>query len=255
MSKKNIILCEGFDEVYLLGYYLYKTSNWERNSDSKIFSEYYTLPKVNPRNQMIEVYGKNSDSLAIWGVGGKDNFLEPFKFIKNINLNHPENGINQVFILQDRDNNKISDSLNIINKLLTECGIDVKLLENNNINKWQFEIEGDKYETSVVPIILPFDEEGAIETILMKAIEKSGKEEEFIVCEAKKYIEKFISSEFRLEKYLKHNREILKAKFSAIISVTNPDRSTGTFNTLLMSHDWEKKEYIVEHFKLINELL
>ena len=43
--------------------------------------------------------------------------------------------------------------------------------------------------------------------------------------------------------------------FSAVISVTNPDRSTATFNTLLMSHSWEEKEEIKKHFGILNTLL
>ena len=38
MSKRSIILCEGFDEVYILGYYLFKTNSWKKNKNKK-FSE------------------------------------------------------------------------------------------------------------------------------------------------------------------------------------------------------------------------
>lgn len=89
----------------------------------------------------------------------------------------------------------------------------------------------------------------------MRAISESSEEENYIVNEANKYIEGFFIPEVKLNKYLKHQREILKARFSAVISVTNPDRSTATFNTLLMSHSWEEKEEIKKHFGILNRLL
>lgn len=123
------------------------------------------------------------------------------------------------------------------------------------MNSWNFESEGENYTTGIIPIILPFDEQGAIETLLMKAISESSQEEKYIVDEANKYIKSFFIPEAKLKRYLIHEREVLKAKFSAVISVTNPDRSTATFNTLLMSHSWEEKEEVKKHFQLLNKLL
>lgn len=257
MSKRNIILCEGFDEVYILGYYLFKTSSWEivTKNKSKKFSEYYSLPEVNPRNQLIEIYEKGEDKLAIWSVGGKDNFLKPLEKIKKINLNQPDYGINQIFIIQDRDNSEIEETLEKIKSTLNEVGINIDVLNNNQLNTWKFELEGENYTTNIIPIVLPFDEKGAIETILMKAISESSEEEKYIVDEANKYIEGFFIPKEKLSRYLIHERQKLKAKFSAVISVTNPDRSTAVFNTLLMSHSWEEKEEIKNHFQLLNKLL
>ena len=255
MSNRSIILCEGFDEVYILGYYLFKTNGWKRIAKNKKFSEYYSLPKVNPRNQLIEIYEKMEDRLAIWSVGGKDSFSKAIQGIKEINLNQPEYAINQIFIIQDRDSNEVKETLEEIRVTLDETGIKLAELKNNTLNSWNFESEGENYTTNIIPIVLPFDQQGAIETILMRAISESSEEENYIVNEANKYIERFFIPEVKLNKYLKHQREILKARFSAVISVTNPDRSTATFNTLLMSHSWEEKEEIKKHFGLLNTLL
>lgn len=132
---------------------------------------------------------------------------------------------------------------------------DIERLNNNALNAWNFQSEGEDYITNIIPIVLPFDEQGAIETILMKAISESSEEEKYIVDRANKYIKEFFIPEKKLNRFLIHEREKLKAKFSAVISVTNPDRSTATFNTLLMSHSWEKKEEIKKHFQILNDLL
>ena len=46
MSNRSIILCEGFDEVYILGYYLFKTNGWKRIAKNKKFSEYYKIKNI-----------------------------------------------------------------------------------------------------------------------------------------------------------------------------------------------------------------
>lgn len=250
---KNIILCEGFDDVYILGYYLFKTKTWERQKDTKI-SELYEFPLPKYKRQIIEVYKKEENYLAIWGVGGKDSFKSAFNFIARVNSQHPEEGIRRVFILIDRDNSEINDSLKNIENEMNEAGIDIGKLYNNQVNKFLFEIEKEKYNFEIIPMIIPFEKNGALEDILLQAIEETGDEERFIVEKACQYIDNILESR-ALENYLQHERQIVKSKFSATISVTNPDRSTALFNTLLMSCAWEEKEVIKRHFKMLDDLL
>lgn len=249
---KSLILCEGFDDMYILGYYLYKTDGWVRKRDGKI-SELYDFPKVNFRNQGIEVYEQGHKTLAIWCVGGKDSFEESFNFLKRINENHPEEGFEKVFILTDRDNFEIVQHLKIIKDKMYECGLAIDELENNQYNKLEYEVEKEIYKLDIVPVIIPFDQTGALENVLMEAISGTSKEDELIVEEAEKYVDKLVE-DVRVERYLKNPRQILKAKFSSVISITNPDRSTALFNDLLTTHPWEEKEEIVKHFKIFNEI-
>lgn len=249
----SIILCEGFDDVLILGYYLYKTDKWIFDKSGKI-SELFDLPKVSFNNQLIEVYKRGIDSLSIWCVGGKDSLEKPFKFIKRTNERHPKQGFQQVFVLSDRDNSEIVNCLKVIREKMNNCGISICNLENNQVNIFEFEVENENYKLNVVPIIIPFEETGALETVLMSAIEETGEEDRFIVAEAKNYVDRLLHSG-KLSKYLQHERYIIKAKFSSSISVINPDRSIALFNALLMSCHWEEKEAIKKHFRILNDLL
>lgn len=249
----NLILCEGFDDVFIIGYYLFKTEKWVYDP-SGMFSDLYSFPKVNHRNQAIEVYKKGCDSLAIWCVGGKDSFDKPFNFLKKTNDNYPEKGIQQLFIFSDRDNCEIEDCLSVIQSKMNNNGMNIAKLKNNQVNVFNFEEEGENYKVNIIPVIIPFDEVGALETVLMNAIEETGEEEKFIVGEAKRYVEELCGSS-QLKKYLQHSRKILKAKFSSCISITNPDRSTALFNSLLMSCPWEEREVIKRHFGILNKFL
>lgn len=146
-------------EVYILGYYLFKTNGWKRIAKNKKISEYYSLPKVNPRNQLLERYEKMEDRLAIWSVGGKDSSSKAIQEIKEINLNQPEYAINQIFIIQDRDSSEIKEILEERRVTLDEIGIKLAELRNNTLNSWDFESEGENYTTNITPIILPFNQQ------------------------------------------------------------------------------------------------
>ncbi len=248
----SIILCEGFDDAYILGYYLFKTCEWNRAVKPN-FAKEYNFPSINKHNQGIEYYYKDDNKLAIWSVGGKDAFDKPIKFVSRVNKEHPKNGINNIFILSDIDNSSIDKQLKTLNSQLNAYDISIDNLTNNEPNVFDFIIEDESYKLSVIPIIIPFEEEGALETILIKAIEEDGTEEKFIVSQACEYIDNIKNN--IAEKYLKSSRLILKAKFSSVISVTNPDRSTAIFNKLLISHEWEKAESVKNHFNALNKYL
>ena len=67
---RSLILCEGFDDVLLLGYYLFKTVGWRFNSKG-VFAKLYNFPKLDFKRQAVEIYEKGNDLLGIWAVGGK----------------------------------------------------------------------------------------------------------------------------------------------------------------------------------------
>ena len=59
----------------------------------------------------------------------------------------------------------------------------------------------------------------------------------------------------KIQKYLQHERLRLKAEFSSAISITNPDRSTSLFDTLLTTHSWEEKDIVKKHFNMFDKYL
>lgn len=250
----SVILCEGFDDILILGYYLHKTSKepkWNYVVENE-FSEYFKLPNVSKR-QTIEIYKRNEDKVAIWGVGGKDRFNKVLHHIYKINTSFPQERFKEVILVSDRDSYEINDCLKKIENDFSNIGWDVTL-SNNISNKVTYEVEEEFYDINITPIVIPFEEIGALETVLMNAIAETDIEDNYIVGQAKEYITK-IKNSGNLAKYLRHDRERLKAEFSAVISVTNPDRSTALFDALLMSHEWETKAEIKKHFGIIEELL
>lgn len=253
---KSIILCEGSDDQYILGYYLYNRTKgnndcWKRIENKNDFSELFELT-----NFSVECYRKGDNHIAIVCVNGKDRFNKVFQELSNIFKAYPDEISNIVFVM-DRDDNLVSDGLSGI-KTIIESNLDdaeVSDLKNNDINTISFTNDNEEASNlNIIPIIIPFEENGAIETILMKGIKDNSPEENYIVDEAASYIGKLVGSG-EIYSYLQKRRQILKAKFSSVIAVTNPDRSTGTYDKLLTSHEWYNNYEVEKHFKILIEKL
>jgi len=247
-----IILCEGFDDVLILGYFIHKTSNdpkWFYN-DKAIISEHFKIPYK--KGEKLEIYTRGNDKLVIWCVGGKDCFDFAIKTIYKFNTNFPMERFEEIIFFSDRDRDEIPTSISKIENIFKDNGWSVAV-SNNKQNLFKYEIESEEYKVNISPIIIPFDTEGALETVLMAGIAETNDEDNFVVKSAKQYIKDIVESGILIS-YLKHDRLKLKAEFSAVISVTNPDRSTCTFNDLLLSHNWEEKPEIKRHLKLIEDI-
>ncbi|MDY3928432.1 MAG: DUF3226 domain-containing protein [Clostridia bacterium] len=250
----RIILCEGYDDAVFLGYYLYKITDrkYQYNSKRTEVSENLHLPKCKARNERREIYEYNNDCVLIWAVGGKDSYEKAITYISKISKDFPDERFTDIFIVTDRDNSDIDTSLIQFSELFIKNGIDIEL-KNNNINTYEYYTEDSiSYDIHIIPIVIPFEEQGAIETVLLNSLSEK-KEEAIIVDEAKKYVYN-IENNSEVTSYLRHDREKVKARFSAAMSVINPDHSTGTMNTILISQEWENTEEIKKHFVLIKDI-
>ena len=202
---------------------------------------------LNPKQQ-VEYLQKGNDGTAIWAVGGKDNFQRPIstlfdKFISNF----PFDPIESIVIVRDRDNDTIEIALSQIQKWFP---FELKLANKQTV-KYETEIDGYEVKVLITPVVIPFFEEGAIETILMNAIAEDGAEGKAVVEGAKEYICSLAESLNVREKYLSHERLLLKAKYAATIAVTNPGHSTGVFQNLVMSCPFETSAHVKEHFDIV----
>jgi hypothetical protein len=248
--------------VCFLGYLLQELSSspkWKCVSNEnhvKKFFDLYSLPQSDQGNGKQEFYAKpntnGSDKLVIWGVGGKNGFKRVLKDIYNADIHHPEERIENIVIVTDRDQDDVMEKINDIEKELNNLGWQIKL-ENNRRNKATYQIEDENYDVYICPIVIPFNENGALETVLMNAISHDAPENAYVVGQAKQYVSTVYESG-KAKKYLRHARQRVKAEFSSVMSVINPGRSTAKFNKLLKCYDWEKSEIIKEHFKLLKEI-
>lgn len=259
---KSIILCEGSDDLWFIGYYLHKSGNWmERKRGWKN----YQIAPLDDRQEIIYMEHQY-DSAAIWCVGGKDNFQPVIsiifdKFISNF----PQDPIDSLVILRDRDFDTDSDCMDSIADWVTKTKLfDDKIrinlgtqlqLENKVETVLNFDIDGYDICLHLHPIVIPFDEEGAIETVLMRSIQEQSQEGAVIVQEANQYIDRLRCSSEVGKQYLNHQRLILKARYSAVIAATNPDHSTKLFQGMVRACPWEKTDHVQKHFDLVRKAI
>ena len=255
---KSVILCEGQDDLLILGYYLYKRSNpstrWQFSNNSENFSDLYKIKGKN-KNQKVELYTRNdTDKLIIYSVGGKNNFDEPIRRITNIEKRFFSlDPIDRIIIVSDNDNSTLSETIQNFDSIFESNGLSTSL-KNNEWNPACFnELSGQSQQIEIAPIIIPFNEAGAIETVLMNGIAEKNDEYHYIVNNAKKYVNNCVTSG-KLISCLQHERLKLKAQYSSVIAITNPDRSTATYNDILMSFPWETTDSTNTHFGLLLSL-
>ena len=243
---KSIVLCEGPDDLWFIAYYLHKTAGWTVCKANQVWHNYKAAP-LNDRQQ-VQYLRCGDDSTAVWCVGGKDSFRPIVsvifdRFIKDYSFDP----IDAVVIVRDRDYSLIPEVLQEMQGWFPD-GV---TLANHKSTIWKDEVDGHEVAVHITPVVIPFDEKGAIESLLMESVGERGEEERIIVQEAEQYIERLISKNGNDRKYLSHQRLITKAKYSSVIAVTNPDHSTALFQNMVMACSWEKSPYISKHFGVV----
>ena len=92
------------------------------------------------------------------------------------------------------------------------------VLNNNEPVLLRNEIDEVDVSTTILPVIIPFDEAGAIETLLLQAIEDSSDDGKRIAQSSREYIRQFEVAP--LSQYLNKQRLRTKAKYSAAVAIT-----------------------------------
>lgn len=246
---KNIIFCEGKTDAILLSYYLEKVVGWK--FDKKL-SRKISLPIRNFKNEQVSVYSKEKEELVIWAVGGKDNFKYALgEIIKANKTLEEEYSYKKIIVLTDRD--RADDDRIILNELETILFKGDILIDIENNNEWIcFEYKNYYDEISkglLLPIIIPFSKQGALETFILEAIKEIGEEEKYIAEKSQEYI-----FSFNLKKYLNTDRIKLKGELAIVLATLFPQKTFTPIDNMLKELDWEKYKTIQQGFEKLEEI-
>lgn len=241
---KSIVLCEGRDDLWFIGYYLHKKAGWCQCKEP--WKTYHASP-LDSRQTVIYL-SKGDDSVAIWSVAGKDRFEPVVKTIfERFIENYPFDPIDSIAIMSDRDSESTSDVLQRMQGWFSNS----IPLQNKLSSLWFKNIDGYSVSVSITPVVIPFSEEGAIETLLIRSISEKSQAGNTIALEANKYIDNLLANSEVSKNYLLHARQVLKGRYSAVIAAINPEHSTALFEDLVMTTPWENSKTIQEHFNVI----
>lgn len=246
---KSIIFCEGKTDAILLSYYLGKVADWEFN---KKLTKNIGLPIRDFESEEVNVYSKGDNQLIIWAVGGVNNLdYAVSSIIEATKVLESENAYEKLVILMDRDQNEqdrfILDSIkaNLENKNMS-----LDTLINNQWSNCSYKNEyEEENEIKFLPVIIPFDKNGALETFILDAICDFGPEEAHIVNKCKEFV-----NGFSLTKYLSNQRLKIKGELAVTLGVMFPQKTFTPIDSMLKEIKWENYRTIQEGFRKLEEI-
>lgn len=174
---KSVIICEGNDDLTLIQYFLQKAHGWNyiKKSEMKLYPE--TLDTFNNVKEIKWLKHGYTDFLAIISSGGVDKIKNMVSAILDLNTLGTGPAYDRIVIITDRDEADTEE------KFLSQ---QIQKFEEFNFsfqgqiknNEWQqakyITSVGDTREISFLPLIIPFEEEGALETFLLDSIKKQS---------------------------------------------------------------------------------
>lgn len=242
---KSIILCEGGTDLTLIQYFMEKVNGWKYHSNR---------PKLFDLEQQKR-FKKEDKILEIGATGGCSEIPKCFSKILNSQRigSSSEERYENIVIITDNDEIGTFDKMKVtLENLFNKYSITV---ENNIANdSWiNCTCENgaqDIINFRVLLLIIPFDEEGALETFLLKAIASNDEYDNEIIEKGNDFVENADSE----RRYLTKRRYITKAKLDVYFSIRTSVEQFTERQNILKSINWEEYEYIQDSFKKLREL-
>ena len=243
---KNIILCEGSTDFALIQYYMRKAHAWKDENPNGI-----TCGK---KVKYQRTLSKGRDTLSVGGCGGCSQIIPVFDSILEINtLSDINEAIDKIVIITDRDEiGTETDFISEIEKVLVERNF--KLETNIQNNVWT-SVEysngrNRKVNAQILLLVIPFEDTGAMETFLLKAIAQRDSYDAAIINKCTNFVDT-VDVEKR---YLSKRRYITKSKFDVYFSIRTAVDQFQQRQDILKYIEWEKYELIQNGFKLLKDL-
>lgn len=243
------MICEGSTDYSLLQYYMREVYLWE--DDTKKQNNVLKNP-----GQKSRLLTKGQDTLTIMSAGGCSRLIEGLHNALSRNkLSGAEmsDAFNKIVIVTDRD--EVGTESDFIKRVQDELDCFNVSVSGEMVNNCWFKCEmltsiGIKSEFVMLLLIIPFEDNGAMETFLLKAIAADDEYDKNIIQEC----EKLIDNVDPQRKYLTARRIVTKAKFDTYFSIRTPAEQFVERQNILKSVKWEEYSSIQKDFKLLAEL-
>lgn len=243
----SAIITEGPTDYTFIQYYMRKVCSWQDYQES-------SLRKADKQIKARE-FKKNSDVLTIVSSGGCTRIAERLDLLlkKNSNSSNSDEAFTKIVIISDNDDEQAGRKIETaIESVFQKYAIDSsKELENR---KWYtFTMHNsiaEELKVEMLLLLIPFDEHGAIETFLLDAIAEKDEYDKEIINKGNNFVET-VDSE---ERYLKHRRDIVKAKMDVYFSIRASAEQFTERQNILKNIEWEKYEKIQTCFSELGKL-
>lgn len=242
----SIILCEGFTDFVLLQYFMRKVYGWE---DLK--NQVRTLQGKVTRSRILT---KREDKLTIAGCGGSSKILPVMDYVLERNsLSAYDEAYDKIVLITDRDEIETEDNfLDGMVEVITERGLQGEGAPGNDV--WSLFTyingQGRVKKVAILPLVIPFEETGAMETFLLNAISEHDLYDADIIKKGNSFVEE-VDPERR---YLTKRRYITKAKFDVYFSVRTAAEQFAERQNVIKNVEWEKYVLLQNSFRKLGEL-
>ena len=242
---KSIILCEGGTDLTLIQYFMEKVNGWKYHSNR---------PKLFDLEQQKR-FKKEDKILEIGATGGCSEIPKYFSKIlayQRIGSNSEERYENIVIITDNDEINTFNNMKATLENLFNKYSITIKnnIANDSWINCTCENGAQDIINFRVLLLIIPFEEEGALETFLLKAIASKDEYDNEIIEKGNIFVETVDPQ----KKYLVRRRYVTKAKLDVYFSIRTPVDQFTERQNILKNINWEEYEYIQDSFKKLREL-
>lgn len=256
---KSVIICEGNDDLTLIQYFLQKAHGWNYIKKSEINLYSQTLDKFNNAKDIKWLRYGDNNFLAIISSGGVQKIKDMVSAILDVNIIGTGPAYDRMVIVTDRDEVDTEETFLFeqVNKF-NEFNISFEFEIKNN--KWQhanyITSIGDSKEIDFLPLIIPFEEEGALETFLLNSIKNESlandvdKVDKIVIEQCEEFIDRIDTK----GKYLTKRRHIIKAKFHTYFVVAAPKEAFNRRDSILQGVPWEEYQSIQSSFKELEKL-
>lgn len=208
-------------------------------------------------NQKSRRLYKDGSTLTIAGVGGCYRMAEGLsEVLKKNYMESPvdDNYFRSIVIVTDRDDSGTECEFiqNMERVLAQEKAVFTEGLKNNQWSACEMETQaGDKIQFKLLVLVIPFDENGAMETFLLNAIASRDAYDKAIIDDCKT----FVDNTDKGRRYLKGRRLITKAKFDAFFCVRTAAEQFCQRRDIIKNIPWENYAAIRKDFKMLETIV
>lgn len=229
----ELILVEGVSDVQLISYYLQNVYGWKHEREN--------ILGIEPLDEYehIERLSKNGNQVVLCGVGGNGKFAH---FIEQHRINYMvvEKELSSLMVVTDRDEASDAKIKNQINNTLEQISVES--------NRWKENIIQDSFgqakRIDTYLLIIPANEKGALERVIINALNDMPKETALI-----QEVERFIDAlKAELLPDLKQTNNANKATVGTFFSVRYPKKAMRSFGVFISKIDWSKSPSLNQLF-------
>ncbi len=244
---RNMIICEGSTDGVLLQYFMREVHHWVDVDQ----------PKSLFKNQAVwfRRLQKGSDLLDIISCKGTSKLLPCMEYLLELNKTATLNEAYQrVVIVTDRDEHGTESDFveSIYNSFIKNHISMVQELKHNEWISCEYKsFHNNRSRTmEVLLLVIPFEDNGAMETFLLNSIKKKDPYDACIIQQGNQFVDT-VDVEKR---YLTQRRYITKAKFDVYFSIRTSATQFHERQDIIKGVRWEDYIDIQGEFRKLEHL-